>query len=1136
MSFTRSTFAKTKLFMPKMYRIVSSLLIFLFIANYSFSQQTTGEIVGNIFSGGKPVSGASVLAVHVPSGSKYTTVSNNKGLYRIPNMRVGGPYTITVTNVGFKPQTAEGIYVSLANATNTDFDLQSNVSNLQEVVVTSQGRSGLINNKRTGAASNFNNDAIVRTPTIGRTITDVTKYNPYSNGQSFGGLDPRLNNFTIDGSVFNNGFGLGSSAIAGGRTGSSAISLDAIEQLQVNVAPFDVRQSGFAGADINAVTKSGTNEFSGSVYKFTTNQGMVGEKAAGTYLAKYDFGTKTWGFRLGGPIIKNKLFFFVNGEFVDSKTPALSWQANRSGVTGNVSRTSYDSLAELKSFMMTNFGWDMGAIDNFSQTTNSKKYLARIDYNINDNHKLTLRYSHHDSKSYQLISNSSSGNTAGNGNRTNSANAISGQNTGYNIQDNTRSFVAELNSSFKGRFSNKLIGTYNKQIEDRAYLTDVFPTIDILASGGVGSSTYTGVGFDPFTPDNKLNYSTTNITDNFTMYKGNHTITVGASFEHFVSNNLFFYASNGVWVFNSIKDFETAALAYKANPNLTTSPVAIARFNYRYTLLPNGQKPWQQLKVNTISWYAQDEYQVKRNFKATAGIRFDYINVPTGAASQYFNPVVDSFTFNKPDGTTMKINTSQMPSSRVYISPRAGFNWDVFSNKTLQVRGGTGIFLSRVPYVLISNQLGNNGVNIGLVNVTGSAAANYPFTTNPSRYTPTSTNLSAITGYNLNVNDPSLKFPSVWKTDLAVDYKIPKTDGIIASLEFVYSKNINALYYYDANLKNSSAAFSGADNRPFYPALGLSGAAATNARFINPRINNAYVLSNKNEGYGRTLTMKLEKTVTKTWGGMVAYTLGRAKDLSFVASTVNANVPAVGGVNYLVRGYSDNNLAARFVAAGSYRFLFKGKKVDRATTISAGFNALPQFGNNISYVYSGDMNGDGLNGNDLIYVPKQASDLQFDPLTVGTVTYTAVQQQAAFDTYISNNKYLSKRKGSYAERNGGAYPWLTRMDISVQEDFIFKTGKQKHTIQLRADIFNFGNMLNSSWGLSKQLTGSTSSSVSNPLVYVRKDATTNQPVYRLATQVDPANGQTILLRDNFITSKTLNDVFQIQFGIRYIFN
>ena len=506
----------------------------------------------------------------------------------------------------------------------------------------------------------------------------------------------------------------------------------------------------------------------------------------------------------------------------------------------------------------------------------------------------------------------------------------------------------------------------------------------------------------------------------------------------------------------------------------------------------------------------------------TYGARVDYLNI-INTASDYANPYVAGLNFREPSGVPYSINTASMPKSRLYVSPRIGFNWDVYGNKKTQLRGGSGLFLSRLPYVLISNQLGNNGVNIGLVNVTGSAANAYPFTLDPTRYTPTTTDINSLRGYNINYGDQDLKFPQIWKTNIAIDQKLGW--GVIGTLEAIYNKNINMLHYVDVNQKRPSGTFAGNDKRDIYPALDLSGAAATNARFLNPGIGNAFVLTNNNVGYSYSLTAKLEKPMTKNFGGVLAYTNAKATDLSSVASTVNASTPSIYGMNYLREGFSDNDLRHRFMGYVNYRLNYGGR-FGGATTFSLGMVSASGF--KLSYIYSSDVNGDG-QFNDMIYVPAAGNNLTFQDQTVGTTVFTAAAQAAAFSNYIDNNPYLKSRRGTYAERNGAQAPWLTRFDFSIEQDFFVKTGKNKkaNTFRFRADFLNFGNLINNKWGVGNVST------TPQPLNYRGRTAA-GEPIYRLATQV--VDGATVLLKDAFVDSKTLNDVYQIQLGIRYIFN
>jgi Carboxypeptidase regulatory-like domain len=1114
------------------------------------AQVTTSSISGTVKDkkNGETLIGASVIAIHVPSGSRYAAVTNDNGRYTMPAVRVGGPYKVVVTYVGYKENVQENIYSALGTAANVNFTVSEDSEVMAEVVITGE-KNDLFSSNRTGAASTVSSAQLAVLPTIGaRSINDFTKYNPQGNGRNFGGQDSRLNSITIDGSVFNNGFGLGNSASAGGRTGSTAISLDAIEEIQVNLTPFDVRQSGFVGAGVNAVTRSGTNEFQGSGYTFFRNESLYGKEARELPVVVNKFNENIYGVRIGGPIIKDKLFFFANFETQKKIDPGTLQVAN--GETGGTpTRVLPADLNTVSDLLQSKYGYATGPYSNFDFLTQSTKFLTRFDYNINDFHKLSLRYSHHDSKSDAPISSS---NSLGNGNRTNRPDgaAMSYQNSGYLQKDDTRSIVAELNSTFGSKSSNTLIISYNKQIEDREYKSAVFPTIDILDR--IGGTTYISAGMDPFTPSNKLDYSTLQLTDNFRMYLGKHTVTVGGSFERFQANNVFFPGSNGVYVFNTLGDFVNAVNA-PAGDTLK-APV---KFQYRYSLQKGVTEPLQPMTANTISVYAQDEFQVSNKLNITAGLRMSAINF-AGTKPLSNSYIADSVKFVDENRNSVAVNTGTLPGTQYLFEPRLGFNYDVSGNKTTQIRGGAGIFTGRPPFVWISNQIGNNGVLTGLIDVTTNrlkdSKGNFisPFTTDPSVFAP---NVETFVpdrrgNYDIALTDAAYKFPQVAKFNLAVDHKLP--GGFIVSLEGIYGANLNAVRYFDYNQRPASDTFkfAGPDTRARFNGSGKTGTAINPAIRINNNTSRAAELASTNQGYNYTATIKLEKKLTKNWGGMIAYTYSQTKDLMSAGSIGSGSFTGVSTVNgandpNLPIAYSNFDLPHRVIGYASYRLPFGNEKISNDLVFTLGFEASQS--SRYSYTVGGDLNGDGVN-NDLMYVPtaEQLTNGSFkfvnQTLRVGATNYaySPAQQAEAFEKYIQQDEYLNSRRGQYTERNGGILPWLTSLDFSVANNFNFNLGGKKNSVQIRLDFNNFGNFINKNWGVGQRIVGNT------PITFAGLDntssATANNvlPTYRLNSQTisNPggATQSTFLLRDTYINNAGLGDVWSMQVGVRYTFN
>ncbi|MEP7000227.1 MAG: carboxypeptidase regulatory-like domain-containing protein, partial [bacterium] len=1006
---------------------------------------TTGSIGGTVRSEKGLVANSRIVAVHQPSGTTYQASSRADGRFLLPAMRVGGPYTVTAIAIGYERNSQSGIEVTLGSTTDLRFDMKQAIVTLSGQEVTATG--GALSSAVTGASTTIPKELISAFPTIGRTITDFTRLTPQASGSSFAGQDNRLNNITLDGSFFNNSFGL--SGQPGGRTGVSPIPIDAIEQLQVNVAPFDVRQGNFTGAGINAVTKSGTNEFAGSLYYTTRNQSYVGTKTAGLPYNPGTFKFTQPGGYFSGPILRNKLFFFVDYENDALTQPATSFTANTGGqpITGNTTRVLSTDLDQLSSFLQTKFNYATGPYAGYNVETPSTRYIGKLDWNINERSKFSFRYSQLDSKSDQLISNSTA---LGFGNRRDNSNSMSFQNSGYSILENIRSYIGELNSQIGTNMSNQVIAGITKNDESRGYKGSIFPLVDILNNG----TNYVSFGFEPFTPNNQLRYKTLQFQDNFSVYTDKHDFTFGVTAQKYNSENVFFPGEQSAYVYNSLADFYTDANGYLANPNRTTAPVTLRTFQVRYNNIPGQTEPLQPLEVFTYGAYAQDEWRANENLKFTLGVRID---VPVFSNTAFNNPSANALTFRDQAGASVQYNSGKLPSANPLFSPRIGFNWDVQGDRRTIVRGGTGVFSGTPPYVWISNQIGQTGILTGFDQQTTTTAR--PFNPNPDTYKPKTVTGASASSYELDVTDPNYKFTQIWRTDIAVDRRLPW--NVVATGEAIYGSELNGAYYIQANLPAAPTKYTGADQRVRWP-------AGTNQ--INKSITAAYVISNANTGHSYTLSGSLLKQFDNGFFAKAAYAYGVSKNSVDPGSTASANWNAnaiANDPNNPGVGFSGFSAAHRMFLALSYRreYFHFG-----ATSLSLFTEGRTQ--GNASYTFSADANGDGAT-NDLLYIPRNTSEMNFQQYTatINNVpkTFTVAEQQAAWEAYIVQDKYLSARRGEYAARNAIFLPVQFKSDLGVTQEIFTQAAGKRNSLSLRFDILNLDNLINHNWGAGQRL-------------------------------------------------------------------
>ena len=727
---------------------------------FTIAQETTAEIVGTITDGKAPIAGATVGALHQPTGITYTTTTRKDGRFNLPNLRIGGPYLVTVTNVGFRKQTQDSIILVLGQDFKADFILEPEANVLNEVTVTSAARQGKVfNTSHTGSQEIVNRSQMERLPTVSRSLQDAMKLAPSANptvigGVAFGGQSNQYNNITVDGANFNNSFGL--SGTLGGQTNSQPISLDAIEQVQMNISPYDVRQGGFSGAGVNSVTRSGTNIFRASVYTYLKGPGTQGYDVENNKVPRQSFSYNLRGITVGGPIIKNKLFFFFSGESerrTDPGTTFIASDANHAPNGVTVSNANADTLNALAGFLKSNYKYDPGAFQNYSYRTQSDKLTVKIDWNINAHNTLTVKYNY--LKSFRDVQASNSGSVNSSYGRTPGQYAMPFYGSGYTINNNFNIVIAELNTRFSNKASNKLQVGYTSLRDFRSALTTSnFPLVDILDGNG---NPYTSFGYEQFTYGNVLNSDIFQINDIFNFYKGSHDITIGTQNSFKKYENGFSPAYEGVYRFSSLSQFYAAA----ADPT-----VHALRYDLSYTLPPNSTFPLVGPKDQEYGFFAQDKWRINPTFTLIYGLRVD---IPVFQNTFLYNPVVDTL---KGFYAGTHLNTGQGPKTNPLFGPRIGFNWDVQGNQQTQVRGGAGLFAGPPPFVWISNQASNSGVAL-FGSTSNSTTTSFSPVTNPNPNWPASTGNALSKSYSVNVTDPKFKFPQAFKASVAVDQKIP---------------------------------------------------------------------------------------------------------------------------------------------------------------------------------------------------------------------------------------------------------------------------------------------------------------------------------------------------------------------------
>ena len=1107
--------------MKKAFKSLSLAFITMFASIVAFAQVTTSSLSGVVVDqNGEPVIGAAVMALHEPSGTVYGAVTNADGRYTIQGMRTGGPYKVDFSCLGYQDASYKGITLQLAETFTLNAKIGESSEFLEATVVVADAASKFNSQERTGAVTNINNAQITAIPTVNRSITDVTRLSPYGgNGMSFAGSDGRLANFTVDGANFNNNFGLSSNLPGGGNP----ISIDAIEEMQVVISPYDVRQTNFIGGGVNAITKSGTNTFKGTAYVYHKNENLQGDTVYGEQIAgaREKNRSTTYGLTFGGPIIKNKLFFFVNAEYSQVPSIVNRWKGSTDGVANAdafISRTTLADLEKVSKHVKDKYGYDTGSWTNFPANENNLKILARIDWNITNKHHLALRYNYTKNNVWNSPNGTSmDGGTRMAGNRM-SQYSMSFANSMYSMRNIVNTWSLDLNSRLTDNLSNQFLATFSKLDDIRGTNSDEFPFIDILdgdvRAADASANNYMALGYELFTWNNAVHNTVANVKDDLTWYLGKHKITGGVNFEYQMADNAYMRNGTGYYRYNSLTEFINGA-----------APEVVC-LTYGY----DGEKnPAARVQFYKAGIYAQDEWNATDNFKLTYGLRMDGLffnnsDLMTNNAIKELTYYPRVYNYQE-----THIDTGKWPTAKVTFSPRVGFTWDVFGNKSLKVRGGTGLFSGRLPLVFFTNMPTNGGMVQYQAQVNAKNAASrgfnmsefegglvtdengkatlaallnklqslgYPSTVKPEDGTVP----SAVNGV-----DPRFKMPQVWKTSLAIDYTFPTSFPFSITAEGIFNKTVNAVSISDWSIPNVAgfARFNGADNRPIYPA---------GYRYTTK----AFVLENTSQGYGWSANVQVNIQPIESLSLMAAYTHTVSKEITGMpgsaAESAFTYVPTNEGPNYIKLHNSQYVTPDRIIASATHH----DKSGNHYSLIYEAWKG----GYNYSYMMANDMNGDGYNY-DALYIPTD------DQVANNQFRFISEDDKSRFMDFVHKDSYLSKHQGEYAEGYSLYSPWVHRLDLSYKHDFTVKIGQTKNTLQLSFDLKNVLNLFNSSWGVAKYLNPEIGSDA-RILKYEGVDAD------GFATFSTPKSisGAT----ETWTPNHSLGQCWYASIGIKYLFN